>query len=547
MIAEAPLPARGGQAQTSQRETMEAEIPTGFDRTAIAGKQFPLAGQVQLAVVGAGPAGIAAASEAARLGLSVLLVDEHPLAPGLIGLDVPYMFGERLGAAVQSPGRMIERIVAARPGLAEAFDAGVDVRLGVAAWGAFVEGPTSQALPCRMLALADAARSWLVGFERIIVAAGARDLGMAFPGWDRPGVMGAQGFGAAVELYGAFAGRRVVVLGGGAAALRCVRQARAAGIEVVAVVSPSAVLPELAECGCEVLAGWSVVAVEGGGEVAGVRVAAPGGAAQSLACDTIVSAVDVVPTVELFDLLGCRMGYDATRGGHLPVIDGAGRCSVAGVYAAGDCVGIGDAGLLDPALAAASGLRAARAAAGDAGIAVESGAAEMVAGPDRDAWRREWLAAHAADGSLTLCRCEEVAVRDVLGVRPPRYLDFDAARFVGRDVRTLAAEGPLNQDQIKRLTRAGMGPCQGRRCREQVQTLLAMQGNASPAAIPMPSYRAPLRPIPLSVLSADDETADVRANWTGWFGIAAQWLPHWEKVPENPEYWGGRIFSGAEE
>jgi hypothetical protein len=39
----------------------------------------------------------------------------------------------------------------------------------------------------------------------------------------------------------------------------------------------------------------------------------------------------------------------------------------------------------------------------------------------------------------------------------------------------------------------------------------------------------------------------MRANWSGWFGIAAQWIPHWEKVPENPEYYGGRIFSGGEE
>ncbi len=153
-------------------------------------------------------------------------------------------------------------------------------------------------------------------------------------------------------------------------------------------------------------------------------------------------------------------------------------------------------------------------------------------GPDRDAWRREWLTAHAA-ADLPICRCEEVALRDVVGVRPPRYLSYDESRFLRRDVRTLAADGPLNQDQIKRLTRAGMGACQGRRCREQVQTLLAMQGNQATGSIPLPSYRAPLRPLPLAVLAAFEEAPELRAEWATWFGIAAQWLPHWEPVPEG--------------
>ena len=96
----------------------------------------------------------------------------------------------------------------------------------------------------------------------------------------------------------------------------------------------------------------------------------------------------------------------------------------------------------------------------------------------------------------------------------------------------MAADGPINQDQIKRLTRAGMGACQGRRCREQVQILLAMQGNQPTGSVPMPSYRAPLRPLPLNVLSAHDETTEMRDNWVVWFGIPSQWLPQWEPVPD---------------
>ena len=518
-----------------------------IDHTSIAGKAFPVTDHVPLVVLGAGAAGVTAAIEAQRLGLRTMLVDEHPVAPGLIGIDVPWMFGERMTPAVQSQGRMLERIVAARPDLQAAFDAGVDVRLGVYAWAAFVEGPTSRELPCRMLALADEERSWLVGFDRMIVAAGARDLALAFPGWDRPGVMGAQGFAAAVGLYGAFSGHRIVVLGAGAAGLHCVRIAQAAGIAVAAVVDTAGTSAgAFAALGVPVHLGCAVRGVAGAIEVEGITVAPlSGGAAIEIACDTIVSAVDVVPNVEMFDLLGCTMIFDPARGGHVPAIDAAGRSSVVGIYAAGDCAGIGDAALLDAAGARASGQAAALTAAHDAGLADGAGTVVLDVGADRDAPRRRWLQAHAGPDApaLTICRCEEVSLGDLLGVRPPRYLNYDETKFAVRDLRSLAADGPLNQDQIKRLTRAGMGPCQGRRCREQVQTLLAMQGNQLSGSIAMPSYRAPLRPLPLAVLSAHDESPEIRANWTAWFGIAAQWLPHWEKVPDNPEFWGGRIFS----
>ena len=165
---------------------------------------------------------------------------------------------------------------------------------------------------------------------------------------------------------------------------------------------------------------------------------------------------------------------------------------------------------------------------------------------DRDAMHRHWLASHVdpARADVMICRCEEVGLRDLLGVRPPRYLSYDGKKFAGRDLRSLAADGPINQDQIKRLTRAGMGACQGRRCREQVQVLLAMQGNQPTGSVPLPSYRAPLRPLPLNVLSAHDETQEMRDNWVVWFGIPGQWLPQWEPVPDRAAV-GGRVARAA--
>jgi thioredoxin reductase len=524
------------------------------DPTSIAGKAFPVAEHVPLLVLGAGPAGLAAAIEAARCGLHVVLIDEHPVASALIGLDVPFVFGNRLDPAVQNKSRMTERVVAARPDLEQAVEAGVDVRLGVYAWGAFVTGATSRALPHPLLGLADEARSWLVSFDRMIVAAGARDLALAFPGWDRPGVMGARGADAAIRLYQAFAGRRLVVLGAGVLGLGAALAAQEAGLEVAAVVDvgaqPAMAAATLHTRRIPIHTEHAIRATLGTAEVEGVRVAplADPAAAFDIACDTIVCAVDLVPNVEMFDLLGCPIGWRPELGGFVPQVDADGRTSVPGIYAAGDCAGVTPAAVADPALAAAAGRRAARAAARDAGLDVEALppvlpiavppiAAPPIAAPpaDRDAMHRHWLASHvdAAYADVMICRCEEVGLRDLLGVRPPHYLSYDGKKFAARDLRSLAADGPINQDQIKRLTRAGMGACQGRRCREQVQLLLAMQGNQPTGSIPLPSYRAPLRPLPLNVLSAHDETQEMRDNWVVWFGIPGQWLPQWEPVPDH--------------
>jgi hypothetical protein len=82
-----------------------------------------------------------------------------------------------------------------------------------------------------------------------------------------------------------------------------------------------------------------------------------------------------------------------------------------------------------------------------------------------------------------------------------------------------------------------MGACQGRRCRESVHALLSRGGET----VRLASHRAPLRPLPLAVLAALEEDPAMVANWTAWFGIAAQWLPHWEKVPDDPEFIGTRL------
>jgi hypothetical protein len=129
---------------------------------------------------------------------------------------------------------------------------------------------------------------------------------------------------------------------------------------------------------------------------------------------------------------------------------------------------------------------------------------------------------------VNVCQCEEVTRREVVETRPPRYLGWRSSAMSARNLGTLLRDGPINQDQIKRLTRAGMGPCQSRRCREQLALLLAESTGAPVDTIPLPTFRPPIRPLPLSVLWPADEPAPMRQDWVSWFGIPTQFSPHWE-------------------
>ena len=159
---------------------------------------------------------------------------------------------------------------------------------------------------------------------------------------------------------------------------------------------------------------------------------------------------------------------------------------------------------------------------------------------DLGAYRKAWVHASvvAAQGEPHVCQCEEVTAREIVEVRPPRYLGWagtaDGDGRLGDNRRTflqdLLGEGPPQPDQIKRLTRAGMGPCQGRRCREQVQALLALQADLPLGDIRLANYRAPVRPVPLSMaaVAAASEDPAIVETWDSWFGMPRQWQPYWD-------------------
>jgi thioredoxin reductase len=503
------------------------------DVHAIDGKHSAATEQAELLVIGAGEAGLAAALEAARAGVQVTLVDENPLGAGLIGMDVPLLFGNRWTAAVQNQGRMLEQILSTNPGLEEAFELGVEVKLGTYAWGAFVAGPNLRSLPEPVVGLADETRSWLCGFKRLIIAAGARDLVYAFRGFETPGVVGALGFASLVSKYAAFNGQRLVILGTGELAVRTATLALDAGLDVAALVevrdTPQSDVSLMVSRGVEIINGHAILEARGNAEGVTAAILAPvaGGETRSVGCDTIVLAIGAVPVIDLADVAGCKI--TRTDGAYVPAQ------APAGVFFAGDCAGLG-------ADAAASGRAAAQAALQSLGHEVAVTAAPIpTPAADIDAYRLDWMRALMATGGLEVnaCTCEEVTRRDLLTVQPPRYLD---APIAARDLATLSGDAPPSQDQIKRLTRACMGPCQARRCREQVAMIMAIGSERPLGSIALAGYRAPVRPLPLGVLAASEETAEMVEGWNVWFGIRTQWVPYADIGTEREIERAGRMM-----
>ena len=256
------------------------------------------------------------------------------------------------------------------------------------------------------------------------------------------------------------------------------------------------------------------------GRVTALILRGPGGETR-IACDTVILAVGTIPLIELLDSATCRIGYDPDRGGHVPVLDPAGRTTVAAISAAGDCAGIWPAKSRDPGIAATEGRRAAL---------IESGPAAPAAAYDPATYRLDWVrsAVLGAGSDPCVCQCEDVTAREILEIRPPRYLDAKPRLRNDTDLASLLGNGPPNPDQVKRLTRAGMGLCQGRRCRDQVAALLAIASDRPLGEIPLATHRAPVRPIPLSRAAPTGEDPGVREHWDVWFGMKSQYRAHWD-------------------
>lgn len=416
-------------------------------------------------VVGGGPGGLSAATAAANAGASVVVLDDNP-----------------------GPGGQIWRGGATAPSATDRSPRARALREFYASGAQLLPGRTVMAAPRPRTLQAFVEGSGEVEsftWDSLILATGARERFLPFPGWTLPGVFGAGGLQALVKGGYSVAGKRVVVAGTGPLLLAVAAHLQEDGAEIVTIAEQAgmgSMLPlatKLISHPAKLLQGaryravlstvpyrtgcWPVGA-EGTAKLTAVGLT-DGTGVWMESCDLLACGFHLVPNTELAVLLGCRLTGDFVA------VDATQKTSQEDIFCVGEPTGIAglDAALLQGRIA---GLTV-------AGRAAE--AAALYAHRDREqAFGRELDRAfhlrpelrHLAEPDTIVCRCEDVRHAQLL----PHSSWTDA----------------------KLKTRCGMGPCQGRICGPALQTLFGWQNL---------SVRPPLYPVPLSALLASPDAS----------------------------------------
>jgi len=464
-----------------------------------------------LAVIGAGPAGLAATVAAAAHGVRVTLIDSAARAGGQFYRQPAAELNARRPQALHHQWRTWERL---RDSLARYVEAGhathltdhhvwfVERRLNRGARAADESGPRDS-FTVHVLVGPAQEDPVEVRADAVLLATGGYEKVLPFPGWTLPGVLTAGGAQAMLKGSLAVPGRTAVVAGTGPLLLPVANGLAAAGVDVAALVEsadPKAFLrrtralaaqpgkvaegaqyaAQLLGHRIKLLTRHTVVEAHGDERLEAVTVAALDtdgqvrpGTERRLVCDTLAVGHGLLPHTDLAETLGCRLEGLSVH------VDDEQRTDVPGVWAAGETTGIGGA-----ELALAEGHIAGRSAAARLTGVVPDPREWATAAKSRTGLR-EFFAAldtvYAPPACWTdlvtddtvVCRCEEVtggAIREAV------------AGLGAGDVRT-----------VKLLTRAGMGWCQGRMCGPAVAGLAGCELT--------PSRRPFARPVPLGVLA----------------------------------------------
>ncbi|RRA49364.1 FAD/NAD(P)-binding oxidoreductase [Acidipila sp. EB88] len=414
-------------------------------------------------VVGAGPAGLAAATAAARHGCDVHVLDDN-LAPG-----GQIWRASSVAANTQSTQPMSSREKA----IAALHASGATLHCATRVFAA----PANNVVDV----LEQDEHGLRYTYRTLIVATGARELMLPFPGWTLPGVLGAGGLQALVRAGYSVAGKRVAVVGTGPLLIAVAAHLQEAGARVVLLAEQAGLrtmLPLAASMllrftklrqglhyaarlrGTPVRMGWwPVEAIADRGVLAGVRIT-NGSETRTIDCDLVATGFHLVPNSELAELLGCALA--ATPVGRRVLVDTYQRTTRADVFCVGEPTGIAglDAALLQGEIAGLT-------AAGQPSTHLHArAAAERAFGKmlDRTFRLRKALRTLAAEDTI-LCRCEDASFAQV--------------------------KACAGWTEAKLQTRCGMGPCQGRICGPATRVVFGWE----PASV-----RPPLVPVPLHAL-----------------------------------------------
>jgi NADPH-dependent 2,4-dienoyl-CoA reductase/sulfur reductase-like enzyme len=459
-------------------------------------------------VIGAGPAGMTAAATAAEIGLDVVLVDERLKLGGQYFKQPARSELAATADSQHAAGRaLIERVRAAD----------IQVLSGTMIWGAF--GVDT------ILGVSGSGR-WRFSPRTVILATGAYERAVPLPGWTLPGVMTTGAAQTLLRSYGVTPGERVLISGNGPLAMQVAAEITRAGARVVALTelarltSPrrlgavarmAGAAPDLIRDGARyrltlararvpTLLGHGLVRVEGDDAVRRATVAAvdsdgrPDPATErSFDVDAVCMGFGFDPSNEIARALGCRHRREAQSGALVTEASETGRTSVPGVWAVGDGTTIGGARVAQ-SVAVLAAIDAARALGRDL--------AEQWEATERAAMRAARRHRRFQTALAQLYAAPRLGAR----LAAPRTLICRCENVTREAIESVARDGLGHVGAIKRATRAGMGPCQGRYCEPLVREIIAEQADVALDEYSGFAPNPPFKPVPISVLRSDTDT-----------------------------------------
>lgn len=301
----------------------------------------------ELIVIGAGPAGLSAAIEAAAKGVDVLLIDENQKAGGQLFKQIHKFFGSGAHRAG------IRGIDIGKELLTEASASGVDIWLNSPVIGLFKEKKVAVKREFKT----ESEKLEVIRGQKLVIATGGSENAVSFKGWTLPGVMGAGAAQTMINVNRVLPGEKVLMLGSGNVGLIVSYQLLQAGADVVGVVEAAPAIggygvhaAKISRAGVPIFTAHTIIKAKGNSRVEEAVISKVdqqwqpiSGTEKTLKTDIITIAAGLKPLSELAMMHDCKSKYIAELGGWVPLHDENMESTYSDIYVVGDSAGVEEA------------------------------------------------------------------------------------------------------------------------------------------------------------------------------------------------------------